>query len=1849
MLAIWRHELLTMTYPCKKQGNIGQFDSSRFKLPALLFASLFFLFSSLSHSATPANTQITNVVTATFGLGSPIQVQANTSFTTDTNSPSFINFMRIDNVNGAGVAAAIPPASCSIAGNLSGPFSNFPLTDVNGNTVSGNTMNVTEPIAFTAGEPILLRVEDTDQNLDGLVTETLSVTITSSAGDTEVVELFETGPSSAEFIGAIQSNENTAIQNNCALEVGPNSELTVTYTDLDDQTDTVSTTVLVDPFGVVFDSTTGSPIDNIVVTLIDDATGLPATVFSPNGIDIWPSTVLTGQDVTDSAGTVFTAGSGEYRFPLVASGNYRLEVTPNADLTFPSLVSDADLQLLPGGPYVLSDGSRGNAFFVPPGPAVQIDIPLDPIGQALTLIKTASENDASIGDFIAYDISASSNLTSQPLLDVELVDALPLGFRFQEDSMRLNGVAIEPIVAPDGRTLSIPAGTINAGETISIRYIVEVTAGSPIGEAVNQIQSVNSGQGSNLASATVNITNALFSDNSFLVGRMIVAECGATGTDLPGLPNVRLYLDDGKYVESDADGRWSVPELDPGTHAVRIDETTINSNYRLLDCTDNTRKAGSINSRFVQVTEGALWVEDFYFEQIEDSDIAIRSIEEETLALLRVSEDIDQMPEFDEVWLETADAGNQILWPENNFVARQRAISIAVKHSGELQPSAFLNDVEVNPLNFRGRTTHPNTNDVVSTWKGVDIPAGTSVLDIRLIDSNGAVAESFKQEIHFSGAPHRAEVVPELSRLVADGQTPPLVAVRLIDSQGNAVRPGVSGQYFVDSPHEAWQEANRRLEQTFISENSEVPTYTVSEDGIAYLPITPTNVSGRLQITLPLLDQREKEIDVWLTADARDWIMVGFVEGTAAHSNLSGNLESLSELDVADNFDSDGEIRFFAKGRVRGDYLLTIAYDSGKDTSDQPSELLERIDPDEYYNVYGDESQLINETPSSEKLYLKLERGQFYALFGDYQTNLSVTELTRYNRSLTGLKSEFRTDHIEANLFASDIALANVRDEIRGNGTSGRFFLSNTDVVENSELITIEVRDRFETGEILSRTSLNRFRDYEIDYDEGSINFASPIASRDEDFNPIFIVVNYETASDASASITGGGRVAVSTKSDDIEIGATYVREGNDGLEGELAGIDSRFQLSEEIELRAEAASTDTETDGSANAWSIEANQQSGRLTSRVYARRVEDGFGLAQQNASEQGTQKLGLTLNWDIQDNLELEANITQNRSLEQDARNRQASIAARYNRSIYSVQIGYRWANDRNETNEGTSDLLTSRLTVQPLERLTASVGAEVAPTGSDDSITFPSRYTLGLEWLVTNKSSFFVEQEITSGGNDTESTRVGVRTLLWKDAEINVGVNRSLQDDNGGLSTTAGFVQRLKLSDSWTADVSLDRGQTLNSVSPTSGINTASPLSSGPGGDDFTAASVGADWRGDQYFWSNRIEFRESVSSDTRNLESGVLRQLQNGKSVLGSLNWSEAESGTADTSRDNFTVSLGHANRINPAWTTLNRLDLDFENTDDSNTNIRSRSLIANNNLNYNGWAKSQISLQYAGKYDLTNIDDQEFSGYTDLLGIQYRRDINASWDLGLRAATLGSYNSDNRQYALGASVGWSPISDTWLELGYNIDGFNDDDFAQSEYTAKGVSFSIRHKFNENSFGQFYRQFFVKEPRSPSTANTQKLSDPAPVPTPPSAPAAPTPLATPIRVEELPAIEVPDIIIDNSNTRDSAISIPPVESSASYITKSTDACAIQDEVTVVQLASFLNTDQASDFLVDIIEEENEFIEYYYREAEDVTYYRTNIGPFAKTKSELKDIADQLNEKYDINTWVKYKHCKDLRIL
>ena len=57
--------------------------------------------------------------------------------------------------------------------------------------------------------------------------------------------------------------------------------------------------------------------------------------------------MVTGQPVTDQSGTQYSLPAGVFRFPLVAPGNYRLEVLPPGSHSFPSQRTVADLQTLP--------------------------------------------------------------------------------------------------------------------------------------------------------------------------------------------------------------------------------------------------------------------------------------------------------------------------------------------------------------------------------------------------------------------------------------------------------------------------------------------------------------------------------------------------------------------------------------------------------------------------------------------------------------------------------------------------------------------------------------------------------------------------------------------------------------------------------------------------------------------------------------------------------------------------------------------------------------------------------------------------------------------------------------------------------------------------------------------------------------------------------------------------------------------------------------------------------------------------------------------------------------------------------------------------------------------------------------------------------------------------------------------------------------------------------------------------------------------------------------------------------------------------------------------------------------
>ena len=104
--------------------------------------------------------------------------------------------------------------------------------------------------------------------------------------------------------------------------------------------------------------------------------------------------------------------------------------------------------------------------------------------------------------------------------------------------------------------------------------------------------------------------------------------------------------------------------------------------------------------------------------------------------------------------------------------------------------------------------------------------------------------------------------------------------------------------------------------------------------------------------------------------------------------------------------------------------------------------------------IYADRSERRYDAASVRRLYLRLERPQFYALFGDYDTGIDEPELARYVRSMNGLKAEYRSDRVSATAFASDTPTRHRRDEIQGNGLSGPYALGARNILANRERVT---------------------------------------------------------------------------------------------------------------------------------------------------------------------------------------------------------------------------------------------------------------------------------------------------------------------------------------------------------------------------------------------------------------------------------------------------------------------------------------------------------------------------------------------------------------------------------------------------------------------------------------------------------------------------------------------------------------------------------------------------------------------------------------------------------------------------
>ncbi len=403
--------------------------------------------------------------------------------------------------------------------------------------------------------------------------------------------------------------------------------------------------------------------------------------------------------------------------------------------------------------------------------------------------------------------------------------------------------------------------------------------------------------------------------------------------------------------------------------------------------------------------------------------------------------------------------------------------------------------------------------------------------------------------------------------LAADGMSLVPVRIRLLDACGEPVKGKVNvrvdagGARIAPSPAaEPERLVDPAGKQLGVDE-------LVIVDGSGSFQLIAPSVATEVALSIRTAN-REAVGKIAFAPDLRPLIAVGVIDGIFNLGKRDNVI--VPSAGINDGFDRElkrfqkefdngdislaGRAAFFVKGMIKGDVLLTAAFDSEKETRQRA---LQDINPDKFYPVLGDSSTKGLEARSADRLYVRLDRGRNYVLYGDFATgeglsqktgldSVKLRDLGQYTRTMTGARAHFEDDRGFVDTFAMYDSLRQAVEEYRGNGTSGPYSVVNMNAVENTEQLEIIVRDRNNTSRILSTTTLVRFVDYTFEPFSGRILLKAPLPSLDESLNPVSLRITYEVDSGGTKywvyGVSGQARL-----NDRIEIGGSYVKDDNPG------------------------------------------------------------------------------------------------------------------------------------------------------------------------------------------------------------------------------------------------------------------------------------------------------------------------------------------------------------------------------------------------------------------------------------------------------------------------------------------------------------------------------------------------------------------------------------------------------------------------------------------------------------------------------------------------------------------------------
>jgi hypothetical protein len=739
-------------------------------------------------------------------------------------------------------------------------------------------------------------------------------------------------------------------------------------------------------------------------------------------------------------------------------------------------------------------------------------------------------------------------------------------------------------------------------------------------------------------------------------------------------------------------------------------------------------------------------------------------------------------------------------------------VQFPVGNQVELRVNGDLSD-----RSLIGRTeTDAQTDLVTQTWYGVSLQNGENVISVQVL---GSKQPPVTVKVMVRGGAQEMKIDTVESRIPADGISTAIVKGTLIDENGNR--------------------SNRDAVVTLASTAGEFlePDYKPGQPGFQVQAkdgqFTATLKSGLEAKTVRIrakVGKLEAFTQLQFQTALRPSLMSGVIDfrlgarGTDFYSRFKDFLP--------EDQDNDTEVKFrsavFATGAI-GEWLVTGAYDSSRSLNEDcncDNRLFGSYQFSENnYPVYGDSSTVNQTTPSTDSVYLRLERSSSipganpdYAMWGDYNTeefSRSSQQFTSVTRQLHGFKGNYNIGNLQATAFYGNNIEGFQRDTIAPDGTSGFYFLSRRLTVPGSESVFIELEELNRPGTILQRQQLSRGPDYEIDYDRGTVLFREPILRTDvNEFGEVLvrrIVITYQYEGEEGGGDTDiyAGRLQYNFSrgvNKDSWLAATYMQENQGDRDFELYGADAQFTFGKLGKIIAEFARSRNDStemgmvEGNAARAEAEAEFIKG-LRTRAYYRFADTGFannatisfvpGQTRYGGQVTGrvTKTTNLRFQYDREENFGVapqpldtfeELFTPRTTAIPGDrVDNSLTTIAAGIVQRLGKASLSVDWIKrDREdrispETLNTNSSQLRSRLNVPIAKKLSFIAQNETTLSDSTDAV-YPDRTILGINWEAIKGINLSLTQQFyTRGqfdGNSITSFNVNGEHKFGEDTSV-----------------------------------------------------------------------------------------------------------------------------------------------------------------------------------------------------------------------------------------------------------------------------------------------------------------------------------------------------------------------------------------------------------------------------------------------------------------------------------------------